>query len=60
VWEGHTDGGVPVVALITRITPDPGADLTEAELHEFVDDLQEMSPPRSAAVQSWPARMLID
>jgi len=54
VWEGHTDGGVPVIAFITRLAADHGADLAE-----FTAELQEMSPP-NFAVQSWPARMFID
>lgn len=54
VWEGHTDGGVPVIAFITRIAAERDRDLAE-----FEHDLQEMTPP-SPDVAAWPARMLID
>lgn len=54
VWEGHTENGIPVIALITRIA----AERTE-DLAEFESDLQEMTPP-SPDAEAWPARMLID
>lgn len=54
VWEGTTEGGVPVIAFITRIAAKDDADLSE-----FERDLLEMTPP-SPDVAAWPARMLID
>ena len=53
VWEGHTEGGIPVIAFITRIC----AERTE-DLGEFERDLAEQSAP-SAAVQVWPLRMIL-
>jgi hypothetical protein len=53
VWEGVTDRGIPVIAFITRIAVEREADTTE-----FERDLAEQTPP-SAAVQAWPARMLL-
>lgn len=53
VWEGHTEGGIPVIAFITRIA----AERTE-DLAEFERDLAEQAVP-SAAVQAWPLRMIL-
>jgi len=54
IWEGHTSGGVPVIAWITRIA----AERTQ-DLGEFERDLAEQATP-SPAAEAFPFRMLID
>jgi len=53
VWEGRTESGVPVIVFVTRIA----AERTE-DLAEFERDLAEQRTP-SAAVEAWPARMIL-
>ena len=53
VWEGHTEGGIPVIAFITRIAAERDADLSE-----FERDLAEQAVP-SPAVQAWPLGMVL-
>lgn len=61
VWQGSTEGGIPVQAFITRIAPeipetDPRIDEKTAD---FERDLQRCADPRGA-VESIPLRLLID
>ncbi len=53
IWEGATDTGVPVAAVITRIAADRTQDLAELER-----DLQE-TPPPSAIADAWPDRITL-
>jgi len=53
VWEGATESGIEVQALIVRIAaPDT------ADLRQFNAELKETKPP-SAVVAAFPARMII-
>lgn len=54
VWEGVTEGGVNCHAFITRIAVHENDDASE-----FEKELQEHSPPSSAALDSIPLRMII-
>ncbi len=53
VWEGITERGVKVQALIPRIAALAGEDLSQ-----FEAELQEQKPP-SAEVQAFPLRMIL-
>jgi len=54
VWEGVTEYGVKVQALIPRIAAQDDQDLSQ-----FEAELQEHAPP-SATVQAWwPLRMIL-
>jgi hypothetical protein len=44
VWEGHTDSGIEVVALITRIAAPADADLAQFE-HELEAQRPPTMPP---------------
>ena len=54
VWEGTTDSGIQVLAVITRIAAPAGADL-----QQFEAELQETKPPSDAATTSFPLRMVL-
>ncbi|HJW59784.1 MAG TPA: hypothetical protein VJ931_09150 [Actinomycetota bacterium] len=55
VWEGETDSGIPVAALITRIAVD-----REEDTSQFDAELAECRPPVSAAaVEAWPMRLVL-
>lgn len=54
VWEGHTDTGIPVHALITRIGVDKDADLTQ-----FEAELQECRAPSAAVDEFYPAKVVL-
>jgi hypothetical protein len=53
VWEGQSEQGVKVVALITRITP------LDGDSTEFERDLQETKPPSPEARQAFPMRLIL-
>ena len=53
VWEGTTESGIKVQALIPRICASSAADLSE-----FERDLQECEPPREEA-PVFPLRMIL-
>lgn len=57
VWEGKSEKGTPVIVFVTRIAV--REDAGDEALAEFAAELQEHAPP-TAAVDAWPARMLID
>jgi hypothetical protein len=54
VWEGTTERGAKVVALIPRI-----AALDTGDLSNFEEDLTEMKPPSNLAMQVFPLRMVL-
>lgn len=57
VWEGTTDKGVPVVVLVTRITPN--VDPSDDSAHEdFRAALKSVRAP-SVEVQAWPLRLVL-
>lgn len=59
VWEGHTEGGIPCFAFITRIAPAIPADqLTAEQDAEFQRDLAEQRAP-SPAVQAFDMRLIL-
>lgn len=59
VWEGRTEGGIPVFAFITRIAPAiPEAELTADQDAEFQRDLQQTKAP-SPAVQAIDMRLIL-
>ena len=53
VWEGQTESGVKIQALIPRI-----AALADQDLSQFEAELQEQKAP-SADVQCFPLRMIL-
>jgi hypothetical protein len=53
VWEGRTDGGIPVVVLIPRIAVKNGNDMAD-----FERELQECKAP-SADTEAFPLRMIL-
>jgi hypothetical protein len=53
VWEGQTETGVKVQALIPRIAVGPGEDVSQ-----FERELSEQRPP-SSLVDAWPLRMIL-
>lgn len=53
VWEGMTEGGVPVVAFIVRTAVDEDHDSAEFE-RELIE-----KPPMRPAAEAWPLRMVI-
>lgn len=53
VWQGRTEFGVEVVAVITRI-----ATSTENDQEEFQATLMPQ-PPSQAAIEAFPARMVL-
>ena len=60
VWQGETDGGIPVQCFITRIAPeipksDPNIDDLTAE---FERDLKRQADPRPT-VEAIPLRMIL-
>lgn len=54
VWQGTTERGVPIVALITSVAVERDQDQTE-----FDADLQEHAPP-TAYADAFPDLMFID
>ena len=54
VWEGTTESGVAVVAVITRIAAPAGADLAQ-----FERELKETKPPSDMATTVFPLRMVL-
>ena len=60
VWQGETDGGIPVQCFITRIAPEiPKSDPDIDELTaEFERDLKRQADPRPT-VDAIPLRMII-
>jgi hypothetical protein len=61
VWQGETDGGIPVQCFITRIAPEiPKSDPNIDELTaEFERDLRRVEDPRPT-VEAIPLRFFID
>lgn len=60
VWQGETDGGIPVQCFITRIAPeipksDPNIDDLTAE---FERDLKRQADPRPT-IEAIPLRMIL-
>lgn len=58
VWEGHTASGIPVVCLVTRISPDkenPPPSITA----EFERELQEQKPPRAVGLGAVYSRRMV-
>lgn len=54
VWEGHTEKGVPVAVLVTRISAH-----LEHDQSEFESDLKETRPPSPHAVEAFPMRLIL-
>jgi hypothetical protein len=57
VWEGFTETGVPVMAVITRIAVDES--LGPEVLAKFKAELLEQRAPSRAAEQVFPLRMIL-
>lgn len=53
IWEGRTESGIKVHAMITRVGVDMGEDTSEFEL-----ELQEHRAP-SPEIEAWPARLVL-
>jgi hypothetical protein len=56
IWEGHTMGGVPCHAFITRIAVRQGE---EYDHREFEQDLQEQRAPHDPGILEYPLRMIL-
>lgn len=55
VWEGRTDSGIPVFAVVTRIAAeDDGADLGQ-----FEAELQRCADPTPQSFAAIPARLIL-
>jgi hypothetical protein len=54
VWEGTTDSGIEVIAVVTRIAAPKHADLSQ-----FEAELQETVPPSDRATTVFPLRMVL-
>lgn len=54
VWEGHTENGIKVHCLVTRVAV--GKD--EPRIEEFHQALQEVNAP-SAEIEAYPTRLII-
>lgn len=52
VWEGQTEAGVKIQALIPRIAVGP------EDVAQFERELSEQRPP-SSLVDAWPLRMIL-
>lgn len=57
VWEGHTEGGIEVAAIVTRITTRADNDLRAFELE--LDRMPDVAPNTEAAVKAWPHRLVL-
>ena len=53
VWEGQTESGIRVSALIPRIAAAEGEDLTQ-----FAEELKEQRAP-SGEINCWPLRLVL-
>ena len=53
IWEGHTEGGIPVHCYITRVAVDPHQNIAQ-----FEAELRECRTP-SAEVQAIPLRLIL-
>ncbi len=56
VWEGYTESGIKVVALVTRVAIDKDEPLEVIE--QFRKELEEQAPP-SEDVAVFPLRMIL-
>lgn len=56
VWEGTTDSGIQVIALVTRIAHHKRDD---AFAQQFEQELQAQRTPSSDALQAFPARLIL-
>lgn len=56
IWEGQTDTGIKVFALISRIAID--ANSPQHVIDQFNAELMETRPP-SASIQSFPNRIIL-
>jgi hypothetical protein len=56
VWEGETESGIKVVALITRIAHHKRDD---AFAHEFEAELKAQRTPSEDALKAFPARLIL-
>lgn len=54
IWEGMTDSGIEVIAVITRIAAPKAADLSQ-----FETELQATAPPSDCATTVFPLRMIL-
>lgn len=57
IWEGTTDTGIPVVAIITRIAAETAEDPERLEL--FRRELEKCRPPTPALEGVFPLRMVL-
>ncbi len=56
IWEGLTDGNIPVHCFVTRVAVPQGLD--HSQYADFERDLQEHTPP-SPAIQAIDLRMVL-
>jgi hypothetical protein len=54
VWEGHTESGIPVHCLVTRIAVRNGHDVSQ-----FERELEEQRAPSVEAAEAFPLRMVL-
>ena len=54
IWEGHTESGIPVVCLITRV-----AVHKEHDTAQFERELAEQRAPSQAGIEAIPLRLIL-
>ncbi|HMG43951.1 MAG TPA: hypothetical protein VK611_21640 [Acidimicrobiales bacterium] len=54
IWEGHTESGIPIHCMITRIAVDVAEDQAQ-----FEEELAQCRPPRNRDIEAYPMRMLL-
>ena len=54
VWEGHTESGIPIYCMITRV-----AVHQDQDRREFLVELQEHRPPHNADIDAIPNRLVL-
>ena len=54
IWEGHTESGIPIHCMITRI-----AVAVDEDQAQFAAELEAHIEPRNADIVAYPMRMLL-
>lgn len=54
IWEGHTESGIPIHCMITRIAVNRGEDQGQ-----FEAELEAHRPPRNPDIDAIPMRLLL-
>lgn len=54
VWEGHTESGIPIHCMITRVMVDLDEDRAQ-----FEAELERHRPAQNADIEAYPMRLLL-